>query len=183
MTTISNNEKPIPLAYMITCRTYGTWLHGDERGSVDRKHNQFLTPRMKHNPNWQRCMKENCKEQPFVMSKAQSKTVLQSVINTCQYADWVLYAAHVRSNHMHIIVKAHNKPPEQAAVSFKAYATRYLKHKYPDLQRKRYWSSGASTGYAFHSMALLRAIQYTVEEQHGVMACYCCQSYYDIVNG
>lgn len=25
-----------PLAYFITFRTHGTWLHGDQRGSVDR---------------------------------------------------------------------------------------------------------------------------------------------------
>lgn len=28
-----------PLAYFITLSCYGTWLHGDERGSVDKKHN------------------------------------------------------------------------------------------------------------------------------------------------
>jgi len=26
-------------AYLITFTTYGTWVHGDERGSVDREHN------------------------------------------------------------------------------------------------------------------------------------------------
>ena len=25
-----------PLAYLITFRCYGTWLHGDQRGSIDR---------------------------------------------------------------------------------------------------------------------------------------------------
>jgi len=28
----------IPLAYLISFRAYGTWLHGDRRGSVDRFH-------------------------------------------------------------------------------------------------------------------------------------------------
>ena len=27
-----------PLAYLITFNTYGTWLHGDRRGSVDSNH-------------------------------------------------------------------------------------------------------------------------------------------------
>jgi len=34
----------LPLAYFLTLRTYGTWLHGDERGSVDAKHNCYNTP-------------------------------------------------------------------------------------------------------------------------------------------
>jgi hypothetical protein len=32
-------ENTFPLAYLITLRTFGTWLHGDERGSVSRKRN------------------------------------------------------------------------------------------------------------------------------------------------
>ena len=28
--------KDAPLAYFISFRTFGTWLHGDRRGSVDR---------------------------------------------------------------------------------------------------------------------------------------------------
>jgi hypothetical protein len=34
------NNTNLPLAYLITFRCYGTWLHGDERGSVDRFRNQ-----------------------------------------------------------------------------------------------------------------------------------------------
>src|SRR3990167_6381427 len=55
---------PIPLAYLITFTCFGTRLHGDESGSVDRNHNvpgtPFLPPdktrllaeeqRMKHEP-------------------------------------------------------------------------------------------------------------------------------------
>jgi hypothetical protein len=47
------NEQPesgFPLAYLITIRTYGTWLHGDEKGSVDRHgFNTYGASRMSHN--------------------------------------------------------------------------------------------------------------------------------------
>jgi hypothetical protein len=39
-----------PLAYLITFNTYGSWLHGDRRGSVDRFHNRYGTPRVGANP-------------------------------------------------------------------------------------------------------------------------------------
>lgn len=29
----------VPLAYFISITCYGTWLHGDQRGSIDRRHN------------------------------------------------------------------------------------------------------------------------------------------------
>ncbi len=43
------NYSDFPLAYLITIRCYGTWLHGDERGSVDRKYNRYGTPRIAPN--------------------------------------------------------------------------------------------------------------------------------------
>jgi hypothetical protein len=50
-----------PLAYLITFRTYGTWLHGDERGSVDRQHNVYGTPRL--DPD---AMRKNAEEQELI---------------------------------------------------------------------------------------------------------------------
>ena len=38
------NDTDVPLGYLITFRCYGTWLHGDERGSIDRFHNRYKTP-------------------------------------------------------------------------------------------------------------------------------------------
>ncbi|OGT25483.1 MAG: hypothetical protein A3I77_04115 [Gammaproteobacteria bacterium RIFCSPLOWO2_02_FULL_42_14] len=171
------NKKPIPLAYIITCRTYATWLHGDERNSVDRYHNKFLTPRIKPNPVLEKVRKQLCKETPYLMNAPQRETVLQSIIKTSECANWHLYAAHVRTNHMHIVVSA-PKEPEKITVSLKAYATRYLKQQHPELNRERYWSKGASTGYIFQSENLFRAIQYTIEEQGTEMAFYCEPAYY-----
>jgi len=38
------NDTDIPLGYLITFRCYGTWLHGDERGSTERYHNIYKSP-------------------------------------------------------------------------------------------------------------------------------------------
>ncbi|HLB57590.1 MAG TPA: transposase [Gammaproteobacteria bacterium] len=115
------------------------------------------------------------------MNAPQRETVLQSIIKTCEFSNWHLHAAHVRTNHMHIVVSA-QKEPEKIAVSLKAYATRYLKQQYPELNRKKYWSKGESTGYIFQSENLFRAIQYTIEEQGNEMAFYCEPAYYDVLS-
>ena len=44
------DDKEFPLAYLISFRTYGTWLHGDKRGSMDRKHNVYGTSKISPNP-------------------------------------------------------------------------------------------------------------------------------------
>ncbi len=43
-----DNNK-FPLAYLISFRCYGTWLHGDKRGSMSRKQNKYGTPRIAPN--------------------------------------------------------------------------------------------------------------------------------------
>ena len=43
------DDNEFPLAYLITFRCYGTWLHGDERGSMDRTHNVFGAPKIAAN--------------------------------------------------------------------------------------------------------------------------------------
>ena len=40
----------VAVAFLIRFRTYGTWLHGDARGSVDRLHNRYGSPKLPPNP-------------------------------------------------------------------------------------------------------------------------------------
>jgi hypothetical protein len=39
-----------PSAYLLTWTCHGTWLHGDERGSVDEQHNRYGRPMLAANP-------------------------------------------------------------------------------------------------------------------------------------
>src|SRR5438309_6127875 len=41
---IDFQDRSSPVGFLITFRCYGTWLHGDERGSVDRHHRTYGTP-------------------------------------------------------------------------------------------------------------------------------------------
>jgi hypothetical protein len=44
------NPDDVPIAYFISFTCYGTWLHGDERGSVDCRHNLYGTPVLPADP-------------------------------------------------------------------------------------------------------------------------------------
>jgi len=54
------NDTDTPLAYLITFRWYGTWLHGDERGSIDRFHNKFETSYIEADKIWHQFRENNC---------------------------------------------------------------------------------------------------------------------------
>ena len=55
------NNHPTPLAYFITLRAYGTWLHGDPRGSVNRTRNRYGLPGIQGNQRLHQMMQESMK--------------------------------------------------------------------------------------------------------------------------
>jgi len=61
------NDTDIPLAYLISFRTYGTWLHGDKRGSIDRFHNRYRSPYIPPNEKWHRYNQEQLKTEPLIL--------------------------------------------------------------------------------------------------------------------
>jgi REP element-mobilizing transposase RayT len=166
-----------PFAYFLTFRTYATWLHGDLRSSVDPKHNIYGTPKIKPKPKLHQAMKNDCTEDNLIMNASQRNTVLQSIINTCQYNNWYLYASHVRSNHIHIILQS-NKIPNDVRKNIKIYATKDLRKHHPELfQRKKFWSEGGSDKNIWAPEFLFPVMYYVIEEQGEKMALYYAKEY------
>src|ERR1044072_1203723 len=74
-----------PLAYLITVRTFGTWLHGDDRLSVDRHGlNVYGTRRRAANVKLESTMRENMSRHPVILNDAQRATVIQAVKEVCE---------------------------------------------------------------------------------------------------
>jgi hypothetical protein len=69
------NDTDIPLAYLISFRTYGTWLHGDKCGSIDRFHNRYRSPYIPPNAKWHRYNQEQLKTEPPILGARQRKSI------------------------------------------------------------------------------------------------------------
>lgn len=121
------NDTEIPLAIFFTFRCYGTWLHGDERGSIDRHNNVYGTARIYTNNNWNKFNENQLNREPVLLDTAQRKSVENSVKDTCKIRAWILLAANVRTNHIHIVASIGKKSPQQALIALKANATRQLR--------------------------------------------------------
>src|SRR6266436_5176620 len=74
----------IPLAYLISFRAYGTWLHGDKRGSVDRFHNRYGTPRIPPNEQWRKYNLATLKQPPVKLSSRRRAAIENAIRETCQ---------------------------------------------------------------------------------------------------
>jgi REP element-mobilizing transposase RayT len=165
-------------AYLLTIRAYASWLHGDERGSVDPKHNQYNTPTLPSSPSLEKAMRSFSTEIPFKMCQNYRDTVLQSVIETCHYNHWHLYAVHVRTEHIHLVVQS-NMTKEKTTGKIKCYATKFLKQSHSELlQRKNFWSRHASTKNIWAPEAIFPALYYVVKRQGEPMALYYDKQYY-----
>lgn len=158
-----------PLAYLITFRTYGTWLHGDKRLSVDRHSgkNLYGTPKIGPNENLVKVMRENRSSKEFLLNAAGRKAVDAAIRNVCKMRHYTLFATNVRSNHAHSVVFA-QKLPELVMNAFKSNATRELRQKKLVPDGQQVWSRGGSTRYLWKPHHLAGAIDYVLYCQEDI---------------
>jgi REP element-mobilizing transposase RayT len=156
--------REFPLAYLITFRGCGTWLHGDPRGSVDRFHNRYGTPRIPHNKHWEKYNRRNLRESPFTMKSRQRKLVKEAIQETCKIRGWGFWATNVRSNHVHTVVSA-DCNPESILVAFKANATRKLREAGSWRSARSPWVEKGSKKYLWTQADVVNAVAYVEYDQ------------------
>lgn len=150
----------------ITIRTYGTWLHGDERGSVDRNHNQYGEPRLAPSPGLSRVMRKQMKDAPFVMNHFQRQFVSEAIEVVVSHRSWSLHALNVRTNHVHIVVTAPDEiEPEVVMNTFKVWATRRLRKERSVSQDRRIWARHGSTLKLLRTQEFHNACHYVLNCQ------------------
>jgi len=153
------------LAFLITFRCYGTWLHGDERGAVDRReYHTYGRPGMPPNRKLLNHEKTALKHSAILLNHAQREIVEVAIREVCMHRHYYLHAINVRTNHVHSVVTAPRRP-EHVMESFKAYATRKLREA--DLLGRdvKPWARHGSTPYLWTEEQIQRAIDYVINGQ------------------
>src|ERR1041385_3638180 len=85
------NDTDIPLGYLITFRSYGTWLHGDERGSIDRFHNRYKSPYLPRSDRRNDVSAGKMKFQPVKLNAGQRQSVDAAIREVCDHRRWLLH--------------------------------------------------------------------------------------------
>jgi len=154
-----------PLAYLLTFRTYGTWLHGDERFSMDRHgKNIYGTPKVLPSRNLNRMMNDNSTYDEFLLDGPQRGTVERAIRDVCSHRGFGLLAINVRTNHAHSVVSALPKP-EFIINSFKSNSTRELRAARLVSADQRVWSRGGSRRYLWKPSLVDGAVNYVLYGQ------------------
>ncbi|MCL2346710.1 MAG: transposase [Planctomycetaceae bacterium] len=152
-----------PLAYFITFTCYGTWLHGDERGSVDDEHNKYGHEFVAFDMNRLGQSSVNMKGDALTLDAKQRRLITDAIQNVCEYRQWKLLKVSVRTNHVHVVVSADIKP-ENVMLDFKRYATRRLVDANEIPSGTKLWTRHGSTRYLWNEDSVANACRY-VEEQ------------------
>jgi REP element-mobilizing transposase RayT len=165
MTDYEWDDNDWPLAYLITIRTFGTWLHGDERGSVDRHgQNVYGSPRITPNTKFSTLMRENESSEAFFFDGRQLAWVETAIRNVCDRRSYDLFALNVRTNHVHAVIAASIRP-ELIINGFKANVTRELRTNGLLPPNASVWSRGGSRRYLWKPHQVEAAIEYVLYGQ------------------
>jgi REP element-mobilizing transposase RayT len=164
-----------PLAYFITISTYGTWLHGQAPGSVDREHNQYGTPWLEASAERRQEARAKMAQEPYILDETRRAIVRDAIVEECHFRQWTLLALHVRSNHVHMVVTA-DRDPEFVMRSCKAHASKCLNRAGLDDSDRKRWTAHGSTRYLWTPEAVSADVEYTLHRQGIPMSVYPSQS-------
>ena len=109
--------------------------------------------------------------QPYSLDRACREIVLTAIREVCRYRGWTRLAAHVRSNHVHVVADI-TSHPDHAVRDFKSYASRKLNAVGIDPLEGKRWSRGESARRLPLPEARETAIHYVVAKQGEPISVY-----------
>ena len=94
--------------------------------------------------------------------------VNRTLVEVCRHRAWALLAAHVRTNHVHIVITA-RAPPARLLGDLKAWSTRRVIEASRRPPGVRLWARGGSVRHLWTRNAVAEACFYVVHEQGDVL--------------
>lgn len=111
------------------------------------------------------------KQAAYLLDRDGRAAVLAALGEVCLHCGWTLLAAHVRTNHVHVVVEAEVRP-EKVMNDLKSYASRGLNRLGRDGSDRKRWAHHGSTRWLWKDQDVQKAIRYVVEEQGEPMAVF-----------
>ena len=167
----SSRDHTERFTYLITFSCYGCRLHDDESRSVDLGHNAVESPLVEADPMRVAAEQGLMDQAPYCMERRHREVVLASLRERCSERQWTLLAAHVRTSHLHIVVKADARP-ERVMNDLKSYASRCLNRAGLDQPTRKRWARHGSTRWLGKRENVSTAIRYVVDKQGDPMAVF-----------
>jgi hypothetical protein len=153
-----------PLAYFLTWTTYGSWLPGDDRGWF-AKPGEFRAA----DADAKLVAERRLTEPPVTLDVGQRRIVEDTIAAHCRIRGWQLLAVAARTQHVHVVVTAPGRHPDEVMDQLKAWCTRKLKEhvrrSVGDGGRQNWWTQRGSKRWLNDTESLESAVRYVLEGQ------------------
>ncbi len=153
-----------PAAYFLTYTAYGTRIHGDPRGTVDKWRALPDTHVLGANPLRMQRERGYMRFPPMHFEAAHRRAIELAIREVAATRDWDLKALNVRTNHVHAVVDA-NATPERVMNDFKVWATQRLRSERISEPNRTVWSRHGSTIWLWTQRDLEAACAYVLDGQ------------------
>jgi hypothetical protein len=121
------------------------------------------------------------REPPFHLDQQRRAIVLDSILQTVKHRGWLLLAAHIRTEHVHVLLET-NCEPRRAMGDLKALCSVRLSEEGFDVDRRKRWARFGSVQLLTDDSAVRRAVRYVAEEQGEPMAVYIHPEFRDLLS-
>lgn len=137
---------PARSTWHITFGTYGTRLHGDDRPTVDRQHNQRHQSFIDVQPSLKLKNQNDMRAEPVILSIDKQLFVQQIALKICQRGQWHLHIIAAAGNHVHTLLDAQSSaPPKDIRKWFKRWLGDALTDQFGKPAGDTWWAEGGST--------------------------------------
>ena len=168
-------------SWLLSNTFYGTWLPGDQRGSVTSvrdtrpddppsdfrlEHDIPGTPWEEEIPGLRHAAEEQMRGPPIYFDLEKAEIMLAQFRETAGYRAQVLRAVSVMYNHLHFVVQVADDPgPRRLLADYKAYGSRALNRRYGKPLSETWWTNKGSKRKLKDEQALAAAIHYVLYKQ------------------
>ena len=154
---------PRVLAYHFTWGTYGSRLHGDPRGTVERQNNIYGTPVLAHDAERLREQRENLRFPPVSLTIEQCAFAEDAIPAVCERGHWELRARACAPDHIHVVLTSVFDPKKIRSL-LKRWVGQALSENWSQEKEQTWWSEDGSIKWIYDDPYLRNAVRY-VERQ------------------
>ncbi len=160
------------LSWIITTTTYGSWLPGDERGSVGpaavgRSANQYGEPYAEPDVAIEARSQGLLKCPPIRLTVEQSESLMSQFHETTSHRRWCLHAVAIMANHWHVVLSAEESVRSEAILAgLKSYGSRRLNGRWGRPASDTWWTESGSRRRLPAETNVHAAIRYVAEQEY-----------------
>ena len=163
--------------WLLTWTTYGTWLPGDERGSVTTirdesggpwyRPNEYGTPVVPPSSGLECLARGRMHGPPVRLNQEMAEIATHQFRETASYRGWSILALAVMANHVHVVMDVPGDPdPAQLLRDLKSYGARALNKRFGRPESGTWWTAGGSRRILKEDHSVSAAIQYVMNQDN-----------------